>query len=96
VNIAVTSYCRLFVQAHVLMLVLQFNSQNTIDMLYLSDNALTGTIPSEFGLLTNLCEYYCHFLLPPFVQAHVLMLVLQFNSQNTIDTLDLYNNNFTG
>ena len=63
-------------------------------------NTLTGTIPSEIGLLSYLSESCCHLLLLPiYLSRHVrvLMLVLQFDSQfhsifrSLVQYLDGYN-----
>jgi len=39
-----------------------YNHSSLWGYLYIDNNTLTGTIPSEIGLLTNFCEFYCHFI----------------------------------
>jgi hypothetical protein len=64
----------------------------------LSLNSLMGTIPSEVGLMSNLCELSVVCLLVVMIVLSCvfhcnLMLVIIFHST---DWLSLYNNSFTG
>ena len=74
--------------------ILILNSTDTLD---LSSNTLSGTIPSEIGLLSNLSESCCHFLLSPICPDMYVCSCLSCNLiLNSTATLYLYNNNFTG
>ncbi len=72
---------------------------HSTDGLWLSGNSLTGTIPSQVGLLTTLSESIVVLLLVVMiVLSCVFFIVLScllviFHST---DELSLYDNNFTG
>jgi hypothetical protein len=66
--------------------------------LWLSDNNLTGTIPSQIALMSNLCESSTVWLLVVMIMLScvfhcTLMVACHIHSK---DLLDLFSNNFTG
>jgi hypothetical protein len=66
--------------------------------LFLSNNSLMGTIPSQIAMMSNLCESSVAWLLVVMIVLScvfhcTLMLACHIHST---DFLDLYNNNFTG
>jgi hypothetical protein len=71
----------------------------SIDTLLLDSNGLTGTIPSQIAMMSNLCESSIVWLLVVMiVLSCVFLIVLSclcviFHS---IGSLRLYNNSFTG
>ena len=70
------------------------NSTATLD---LSSNTLSGTIPSEIGLLSNLSESICRFLLSPICPDMYVCSCLSCNLiLNSTDTLDLSSNTLSG
>jgi hypothetical protein len=71
---------------------------HSTDALDLSENSLTGTIPSQIALLSNLCESSVVWLLVVMIVLCVFFIVLScllviFHST---DYLWLYNNSLTG
>jgi hypothetical protein len=81
-------HCTLMVACHI----------HSTAVLWLSDNRLTGTIPSQIALMSNLCESSVVWLL-------VLRIVLSCVFHCTLmvachihstGSLQLYGNNFTG
>ena len=70
---------------------------NSTGELYLDNNNLTGTIPTEIGLMTNLCESCCRFLLLPICPGmYVCSCLSCILILHSTGYLDLYNNNLTG
>jgi hypothetical protein len=62
------------------------------DDLYLYNNSLTGTIPSQIGLLTSLSE---SIVVWSFVKLFDCTLIM-FDMYHSTDFLYLHDNNFTG
>jgi hypothetical protein len=77
---------------------LLFIIHSTAD-LYLYNNSLTGTIPTEIALMSNLCESTVVWLLVVMIVLSCVFhctLMLAFVIFHSTDTLDLSGNNFTG
>jgi hypothetical protein len=71
---------------------------HSTDALYLFNNSLTGTIPSQIALMSNLGESSVVWLLVVMIVLScvfhcTLMLACHIHSK---DWLSLYDNNFTG
>jgi hypothetical protein len=67
--------------------------------LYLSNNSLTGTIPSQILLMSNLCECSIVWLLVVLIVLSCLFFILLsclLVILHSTDDLQLYKNNFTG